>query len=444
MGDTEIINAKPVHTIVKGVATDKDGIKKDADKKYNLLTSRKYFTSTLAVQISAYEADRMAKGLPVGAWTETCSHQVKAAIKSGAKKVYTDVTYRDNTKETFISLTAKHGYMKKDGEIVIHPHQKRWIRMFNCGSKIEKLVNDKGEVFYESKNHDCGDKLCMRCNKKKSFLDFMRYKNVIMSEIEDPVMLVLHGRSPKSGELDAYMKDFYGSLDRLRKQNSKDAKKGKCEKWSYYWSFEMTINALDGSFHPHYHLIISQSQAKDLMNKWIEDDPKNRSRSAHEKQKLEVITSEDELIEVFKYATKISQDVIDENGNVVKKPLTEDQVKKNQKPRNKQVMAPIPMIYEMLMSIYRIHRNGAVGSIYTNRKKCSETKKEIIEKVKEAIRKDGFDVTDNPIIELADTWKFDYKRGNYYGVYDGVEFKLSNFRPSNALKEFLRIKTKPN
>jgi hypothetical protein len=444
----------PVHTLGTSVANGNKSLKKEPsnlqqkaiDAKYNRLVSRKYFTSSLAVQIGAYEEARMKIGKEVGAWTKSASYQVKRAIKEGKPTVKHEVTFRDKSKEVFSSRTGKYGYMKINGEVVIKSHQKRWIRMFHCGSKMEKLVNPDGEVFYESKTHDCGDKLCMRCNKKKSYKDFISYKNVIMAEIENPVMLVLHGRSPKEGHLDSYMNSFTGSFSKLRKQNSKDAKKGLCEKWSLYWAMEITINSKEGSFHPHYHIIISQSQAKDLMAKWVKDDSENRSMSAHEKQKLKIIKSEEKLIETFKYAVKIAEDVIDENGNVVKKKPTAKQIKDEvpyDELPNKQSMIPIPMIYEMLMSIYRRRRNGAAGRIYNNKLTNEQAKELILKEVKEKIRAEGFDVSDNPILQLADDWEYDYKRSNYFAHYEGIEFKLSNFRPSKGAKEFLRVKDKP-
>ena len=453
-GEKKMVKRSPVHTLGKSVASGNKSTKKKPsigqqiaiDRKYNRLTSRKYFTSSLAVQISAYEKERMENGQKVGGWTKSASHQVKEAIKSKAPRVIHEVTFRDKSTELFVSKTRKYGHMKINGEVVINPHQKRWIRMFHCGSKMEKLTNPDGEVFYESKTHDCGDRLCMRCNKRKSYKDFIAYKDVIMAEIENPVMLTLHGRSPLEGGLESYMEHLTGSFSKLRKQNSKDAKKGLCEKWSLYWALEITINSTKGSFHPHYHCIVSESQAEDILAKWIADDPDNREEEAFEGAIGKVIKSEDELIENFKYAVKIAEDFIDENGEVVKKKPTQKQIDDNvlyEELPNKQSMAPIPMIYEMLMAFYRRRRNGAMGKIYNNKLTTEESKELIMQEVKEKIRKEGFDVSDNPILELADDWEYDYKRSNYFANHEGIEFKLSNFRPSKGAKEFLRVKDKP-
>ena len=422
-GEKKMVDRSPVHTLGTSVANGNKSTKKKPsigqqiaiDKKYNLLTSRKYFTSSLAVQISAYEKERMENGEEVGAWIRSASHQVKEAIKSKNPKVIHEVTFRDKSKEVFSSRTDNYGFMTINGEVVINPHQKRWIRMFHCGSKMEKLTNPDGEVFYESKTHDCGDRLCMRCNKRKSYKDFIAYKDVIMSEIENPVMLTLHGRSPLEGGLESYMDSFTGSFSKLRKQNSKDAKKGLCEKWSLYWALEITINSREGSFHPHYHIILSQSQAKDLLAKWIadvakwnaddfidengevvnEEVVKKKTKYAHRNAIGDVIESEEKLIENFKYAVKIAEDFIDENGEVVKKKRTQKQIDDNvpdKELRNKQSMAPIPMIYEMLMAFYRRRRNGAMGKIYNNKLTTEEAKELIMQEVKEKIRKEGFDV----------------------------------------------------
>ena len=84
-----------------------------------------------------------------------------------------------------------------------------------------------------------------------------------------------------------------------------------------------------------------------------------------------------------------------------------------------------------------------MGKIYNNKLTTEESKELIIKEVKEKIRKEGFDVSDNPILELADDWEYDYKRSNYFAEHEGIEFKLSNFRPSKGAKEFLRVKDKP-
>ena len=60
-GEKKMVKRSPVHTFVKSVASESNPgpdapfycKQKAIDRKYNLLTSRKYFTSSLAVQISA-------------------------------------------------------------------------------------------------------------------------------------------------------------------------------------------------------------------------------------------------------------------------------------------------------------------------------------------------------------------------------------------------------
>ena len=69
-GEKKMVDRHSVHTLGTSVANGNKSTKKKPsigqqiaiDKKYNLLTSRKYFTSSLAVQISAYEKERMENG----------------------------------------------------------------------------------------------------------------------------------------------------------------------------------------------------------------------------------------------------------------------------------------------------------------------------------------------------------------------------------------------
>ena len=425
------VEVLPVHTIGTSVANGKNSDIDKADfvkKKYRNLTARKFFTSVLAAKISAYEEQRIKEGKPVGKWVTNCSHEIKKGIRENVDIVRKEVTYRDNSKELFELHTKKYGYMNGD-EMVIHPHQRRWIKLFNCGSKIEKLTNKEGKVFFADKNHDCGDKMCMRCNRKKSFMDFVKYKKTIMAELDNPVMLVLHHRNPKSYSLSDTLHKMYSDLRSINKQNSKDFKKGKVEKYSYYWSFEMTINPSSKSFHPHFHIIVEQRLAQKLLNEWISKDSQNRTHYAHRNAISDPFKDESDLIECFKYVTKISVDEIDANGNS----------KVNADGKSSKELAPIPMIYEMLMVIYDKHRNGAVGKIYNNRLTNDQSKDKIVLQVIEQLKDEGFDEGDNPLVDLCEKWFYDHDRTDYIGLYNGIEFPLSNYKPTQKTKDFLRI-----
>jgi len=433
-----------VHTIETSVANrDKLGQEQTdyIDNKYKKIVARKYFTSVLAAKLSAYEDELIKNGEEFGKWVTSCPHKVKEAIKQNIPEVTHEMTYRDGSKETHTLHTHKYGYMNGD-KLVIKPHQKRWIRLFNCGSKIEKLTNLKGEVFFADKNHDCGDKMCMRCSRKKSWIDFIRYKDAILNEIDEPVMLVLHQRNPRIDKLEDTLVKMSNDLDLIRKQNSKDAGKGKCDKFTYYWAFEMTLNSKSKTYHPHYHIIINKTQAKEFLKSWIQKDLENRTYYAHgyHSDKLDavrgnaqsisdVIKSEDELIECFKYITKISTDEIDADGNAKVKA---DGSKQKE-------LAPIEMIYKMLMVIYGKRRNGAAGKLYNHRLTKLQSEDEVYLRAMQEMKKAGFNETDNPLVELCEKWEYDHKQTDYIGYYDGIRISLTNYQPTDNTKRFLRV-----
>lgn len=431
-----------VHTIGKSVAKVDSAPTDVVKKKYKNITSRKFFTSVLASKISAYEYQRIKKGNKVGKWVTSCSYDVKEAIRNNVDCIDKEITYRDGSKEIHHLNPKNYGYMNDQNELEIYPHQKRWIRLFNCGSKIQKLTNRDGKTFFADKNHDCGDKMCMRCNRKKSFIDFHRHKAAIMMELDDPVMLVLHQRNPSIENLGVVLDSMYNDFGNIRKQNSKDSCNGKSEKYSYYWSFEMTINSQQRSFHPHFHLITEKRYARRILKEWIKRDPENRTYFAHgyfndsfdpvpyKDQSIgHSITTEDELIECFKYIVKTSVDEIDSNGNPIM----------NANGKVKKGLAPIPMIYEMLMSFYGRHRNGAVGSIYNHRLTKEQSKDDIMSKVIEDMKKDGFNENDNPLVDLCTEWIYDHYKANYIGIYEGIEIQLTDYKPTQRTKEYLRI-----
>lgn len=415
---------------------------KSIEDKYKRLVSRKYFTTVMALKLSAYEKQLMDDGKPVGKWVTSCAHDVKNAICDGEKTLDKTITYRDGSKEDYTLQLRKYGMIDDNGELIIHPHQKRWIRMFNCGSKIQKLTNADGQVFYADKNHDCDDRMCMRCNRKKSWIDFIRYKDALMTELDNPVMLTLHQRSRSVDKFADALNQMKRDWRKIMQQNSKDSIKGKEDKYNLYWTMEVTINPKSATLHPHYHIIIDSSQAPRLLRSWIALDPDNREYYAHgyhsdkldpvqgKKQAIgDPITSEAEFMEVCKYAFKISSDELDKNGN----PVKDAQGKK------KTTLAPILMIYEMLMVMYKVHRNGAVGSIYNHRLTKEASKQIIIDQALQKMKEEGFNEDDNPLVDLCEEWVYDYKETDYIGSSDGVTMHLSNYKPTSRTKEYLRI-----
>jgi len=435
-------SAGGVHTIERSVANKNKTLR----TKNKTKTARKFFSTVIASQLSAYEEDRINKGLPVGGWVHSCKKDVKEAIKRGCNKpIKRKTTFRDNSVQVFEISPDKYGYLE-NGEVKIYPHQKRFIRLGNCGKLIQKLVDvkDPTNVFYGDKNHGCNDKLCVECARIQSYTALLKYSDSIKEEIEEPVMLVLHYTSPKIGDLKDSLAKQYNDLTLMRKQNSKDAKKDECEKWSYFWSFEITMNDKNRSYHPHWHIITERRYAQDILDKWI--DRKNPSEELREKmvyahkgaisepligqkdKEGNEITLEQQLLEQVKYVAKLSIDVIGEDGNVN---LNEDG-----KPIKRS--APIDMLYEMLMCTYRRRRWGAAGKLY-NKFTTKEVKQKIKEDIQQRVKDESFNINDNWILGLSDVWVFNYKKHDYIGQCKGAEMKLTRYEPSKATLDYLGI-----
>jgi len=178
----------------------------------------------------------------------------------------------------------------------------RWSRIKNCHSVIHYAVDrETGEAIYKPQ-HKCNDKLCNNCSRIRSNKAVNKYIGAF-KQMSNPVMLVLHQKNCKKGELSDLLKTMQKDWRAILKQGSKRKKN-----YSGIVSWEVTYNSKKQTFHPHMHIICERDKCKDILEGWLSRDTENRSRYAHYKKgnMQAVEQTEKSLMEVLKYTTNLS------------------------------------------------------------------------------------------------------------------------------------------
>lgn len=283
-------------------------------------------------------------------------------------------------------------------------NQKRWNRLQNCFSQIKEVTDITNNQKIYKATYKCNDKLCGNCSQIRSIVAVTKYKNKVQAMI-NPVMLVLHQKSPAIGKLketiNAMYKDWRHIL-KVRAKNKKENYNGVC-------ALEVTTNEEKQTYHPHYHIIIEKHLAKDLLNAWISADPQNRELWAHQNKQTDKIYSElpiDDkgnysIKELFKYAMKMS-------------------VTNQETPNNKKkTMASTEMIYEIAKALQGVQQWRPFG----NFRQTQNTKE-----ISKAIYNEMVcSATEWPHIKLSKTWQWnkqDWEASDIPGL------NLTNYKPT--------------
>jgi len=295
-------------------------------------------------------------------------------------------------------------------------NQLRWKRLKNCLSEIKESVDrTTGEVIYRA-TYKCNDKLCGNCSQIRSIVAVTKYQSKVQA-MKEPVMVVLHQKSPKIGELKETINAMYSDWREILRLQAKS----KRENYNGICALEVTTNEQEKTFHPHYHIIIEKHQADELVNKWVLADPINRKLFAHKNKQTGRFYSElpkDDkgnftIKELFKYAMKMS-------------------VSNQQTPGKRyKTIGSTEMLYEIAKSLKGVQQWRPFGNF-----RATPNTKEITQAIQnEMIVSKG----EWPHIQLSKVWKW---QKNDWEANDIPGLNLTDYEPSKQDIAFLRLSQK--
>jgi len=176
-----------------------------------------------------------------------------------------------------------------------------YLRQTQCGEQI--LQGQDGTL----KQYWCGSRSCISCSSIRTAKFIHNYGEEV-SSWPDSYMVTLTipnvSRFLLRSAVKKMMADFRNLVKYLNYHHGKGVK--------ILRTTEVTFNEDEGTFHPHFHLIINgYLPGRDAMKKWVKMVP-GASILAQDIRK----TTRDgkEFLELFKYATKLISTSRDENG----------------------------------------------------------------------------------------------------------------------------------
>ncbi len=378
---------------------------------------RKFVSSILSKRLQEYELT-----LPKserGSWNSRIAFQYVPRVE------VTQLPWENENELTWKLVQNKYGetlYEPTDIEktqSLFYNHadntgnQLRWKRLQNCLSEIKEAVDQTtGEVIYKA-TYKCNDKLCGNCSQIRSVVAVTKYKSKVQA-MKSPVMVVLHQKSPKMGELKETINAMYSDWREILRLQAKS----KRENYNGICALEVTTNEKDKTYHPHYHIIIEKHQADELVNKWVSRDPINRTLFAHTNKQTRQLYSDlpkDEkgnftIKELFKYAMKMSVTNQDKPGTKHK------------------TIGSTEMIYEIAKALKGVQQWRPFGDF-----RATPNTKEISKAIQ-----DEMTVTQGewPHIRLSKSWKWNK---HDWEAHDIPGMNLTDYKPQKQDIAFLRL-----
>lgn len=367
---------------------------------------RKFVSSVLAKRLQEYELTIPKNER--GSWNNRIAFEYVPRLNEDAEIVVNKFGETQYEK-TDIEQQQSQFYNHLDNT----GNQLRWKRLQNCLSEIKEAVDQTtGEVIYKA-TYKCNDKLCGNCSQIRSIVAVTKYKNKVQA-MKSPVMVVLHQKSPKIGELKNTINAMYLDWREILRLQAKS----KRENYNGICALEVTTNEKDKTYHPHYHIIIEKHQADELVNTWVSRDPINRKLHAHKNKQTGLFYSElpkDDkgnftIKELFKYAMKMSVTNQDKPGTKYK------------------TIGSTDMIYEIAKSLKGVQQWRPFGDF-----RATPNTKEITQAIQNEMT-----VTKGewPHIQLSKVWKwnkYDWEADDIPGM------NLTDYKPQTQDIAFLRL-----
>jgi hypothetical protein len=381
---------------------DPDGLAKPWKNK----ARRKFVSSIIAQRLQKYELTLPKEQR--GTWNKRIAFEYVPRLNEDGEIL------QNKFGETLYERTD----IEQNNSIYYNHHdntgnQLRWKRLQNCHSQIKETIDQTtGEVIYKA-TYKCNDKLCGNCSQIRSVIAVTKYKNKVQA-MSNPVMVVLHQKSPGIGKLQETIKAMYKDWREILRLQAKS----KRENYNGICALEVTTNENDKTYHPHYHIIIEQHQAEELVNKWIKADPINRTKHAHTNKTTGLVYSEipkDDkgnfnIRELFKYAMKMSVTNQDKPGNKTK------------------TIGSTEMIYEIAKALKGVQQWRPFGDF-----RQTPNTKEITQAIQNEMTVNH---NDWPHIWLSKVWewnKYDWEAQDISGL------NLTDYQPQKNDIAFLRL-----
>lgn len=367
---------------------------------------RKFVSSVLAKRLQEYELTIPKNER--GSWNSRIAFEYVPRLNEEAEIVVNKFGETQYEK-TDIEQQQSQFYNHLDNT----GNQLRWKRLQNCLSEIKEAVDQTtGEVIYKA-TYKCNDKLCGNCSQIRSIVAVTKYKSKVQA-MKSPVMVVLHQKSPKMGELKNTINAMYLDWREILRLQAKS----KRENYNGICALEVTTNEKEKTYHPHYHIIIEKHQADELVNTWVSRDPINRKLHAHKNKQTGLFYSElpkDDkgnftIKELFKYAMKMSVTNQDKPGTKYK------------------TIGSTEMIYEIAKALKGVQQWRPFGDF-----RATPNTKEITQAIQNEMT-----VTQGewPHIRLSKVWKW-----NKYDweAHDIPGMNLTDYKPQKQDIAFLRL-----
>ncbi|MGL5937039.1 MAG: protein rep [Cetobacterium sp.] len=151
--------------------------------------------------------------------------------------------------------------------------KKMSLKIFECGD-IVGFLKSKGEKIRLHGGNFCNNRFCPLCSwrkaKKDGYLLMLLFSVVQKIHKKELIFLTLTAPNVVSELLESEIKDFNKSFERLVKtKDFKNICKG------YIRKLEVTYNAKEDTYHPHFHVVIAVNKnyfTKNYINqkKWLE------------------------------------------------------------------------------------------------------------------------------------------------------------------------------
>lgn len=386
---------------IEEFADDKE--QKAFDKKVGKWCRRKITAQEIASQCAQYEltlpkSDRNKKNAKI-------SYEYKARRSENGNFLvnrYNDVLY----KRTNIEREENESY----NHFTNVGNQRRWAKMYHCRQEYHpKKDKVTGKVVYRPTSQ-CQNKLCPNCNQLKTITALNKYLPRVKHLLHDPVMVVLHAKSPGLGKLKDHIDAMTLTLRSIFKVRNKNPHK---ENFSGVLSLEVTSNPVAKTYHPHFHICIERHLAEELVNLWLIHELKTKEEGGYKLYKTAKAHTNEKTGELYSEISK------HENGTLNLNEFFKYVMKISVSTKNKKVsddgrkeMSSAQMIYEIDMALNNKKTYRAFGLCAEGDK--SKESSVIVEYVEEVAipPTHGF-------VALGDSWKwmgYDYEATNIPGM----------------------------
>jgi hypothetical protein len=205
-----------------------------------------------------------------------------------------------NPRETLVRRTLQKGTTLENTFKLIDlnsPLKKSYWKTYHCGS----VILQEGEKFHFQK---CKQKWCRTCSHIRTADLINGYKH-LLNDFVEPQMMVLTMKNCKGREL----KSTYSNMIHAFKLATRNITKTHGIKIDGIRTWECTYNQKTNEYHPHFNVVVDTPEIAKLLRAYWMTFWENRVGAKHVNivaQFITPIATPKDLLEVFKYSTKLA------------------------------------------------------------------------------------------------------------------------------------------